>query len=88
MQIQDISSVFRVSACPLFTDFSFATTLFSDVNHPVATAWLPRRDNQIAPPGPAPKTMADLYPTTTSVFTERKLAFARVLSDLNMHFAL
>ena len=38
MQIQDISSVFRESPCPLFTDFSFATTLFPDVKHPVATA--------------------------------------------------
>ena len=76
IQNQDISSVFRESACPLFTDFSFATTLFSDANHPVA------------PPGPTPKTVADLYPANTSVFAERKSAFTAVLHDLNMYFAL
>ena len=83
--IDDISSAFRLHSYPLYTDVSYRATLFSDVFHPVQKQWMPRKPNQVAPPGFNPACMQDLYEPETTVFTEHDEAFKIILHDLQRY---
>ena len=59
--LEDIPPSFKHMECPMYGDASFAALRYSDPWHPVATAWLPRKPNQVPPPGPPPRQPRDLY---------------------------
>ena len=86
--LDDISKAFRKLQCPMYHDMSYGTVLFCSMFHPVSTAWLPRRPNQVQPPGFNPRCNADLYEHDTTVFDERETSFEGISYDLHRYFAL
>ena len=88
--LEDISPSFKTMDCPMYDDFSFATLLYSDPWHPDPTVWLPRKPNQIEPPGPSPRCVQDLYEAhqVESVWQKREAAFEASNADMGRYWAL